>query len=99
MIMLQTPQLAPPMRMQLQLQFQDLTMRLNQLQMGALYSSGPSNAYMNQNPTMMSGMGGTVYGINASTNGNVGSGYVNYQNPGLMNGKNFFPPLPPFSLL
>jgi len=84
-IMLQTPQLAPPMRMQLQLQFQDLTMRLNQLQMSALYSSGPTNTYMNQNPTMMSGMGGTVYGINASTNGNVGSGYVNYQNPGLMN--------------
>ena len=86
--MMQSPQLAPPMRVQLQLQFQDLSMRLNQLQMNALYT-GPANAYMNQNPAMMTGMGGAVYGMNAGANGNIGNGYVNYQNPGLMSGKIF----------
>jgi hypothetical protein len=77
MLMMHTQQLAPPMQMQVQLQYHDLTMRLNHLQMSAMMASG--NGMLDQNNGMM-GMNGNMQSSDGA------SGYTPFNNTGPPNG-------------
>ena len=88
MIMMQSPQIAPQVRMQLDMQFQELSMRLNQLQMqqqqfypnmpgGSMIGIGPGIG-MDMNLGM--GMGNNMDGMLSSgyNNGNQSTGYQRF---------------------
>ena len=81
MIMMQSPQIAPQLRMQLDMQFQELSMRLNQLQMQQqqFYVGMPGGSMIGMGPGMSMDM---AMGVGmGNMDGVVNSGYGNGNQP------------------
>lgn len=97
MMMLNSPQLTPQMRLQFQMQLPQLTMHLNQLQQMSIYN----DSYLNGGPIGMGTLGmqghanevagfGSMNAVGMGYGGNGYSSGPTFNNPGLLNGTTSF---------